>query len=484
MNLTPIILSGGAGTRLWPASRGAYPKPFMQIEGISLLERTLRRACRVSDGTVLTTTAKDFYFLTRDLYDECAPADCELHYLLEPVARNTAAAVITSALHLQAGQGDEAMALVLPADHLIEDADAFARAVETAREVAAQGQIVTFGIKPRHPETGFGYLRKGRALNGGGFALEAFVEKPDAQRAEEYVADGQHFWNAGIFLFRVGDLVSELETVAPELLAQARACLQDTDGESQPVILDQKSFAEMESISFDYAVMEKASRRAMVPVEFGWSDIGSWQAMGQVMGKAMDPSRENDADGNQVDADAVLVDVKNTIVRGGNRLVAALGVKDLVIVDTDDAVLVTHKQQAQNVGQVVAQLREAGREEATFHRTVHRPWGTYTVLEDKPTFKVKRLLVKPGEILSLQMHHQRSEHWTVVKGKARVVVGEKEFDLNINESTYVPVETKHRLANPFEENVEIIEVQCGDYLGEDDIVRFEDVYGRTGLLGK
>jgi mannose-1-phosphate guanylyltransferase/mannose-6-phosphate isomerase len=473
--LIPVILSGGAGTRLWPVSRQAYPKPFMTLaDGQTLLAKTLLRALRVATpgAPVLTVTGRDYYFLTRDAYaDRAEAAGRPLPFLLEPVGRNTAPAVLAAALLLQARHGDAATLLVLPADHLIRDLDAFAQAVEQASALAAAGHLVTFGIHPTEPETGFGYIQRGAPLAEGGFAVRAFVEKPELARARAYVDSGEYYWNSGMFCFRAGTLVAAAARHAPDLLAGARACLAALADDGRAALeLPVDAFGALPDISIDYAIMEKADRVAVVPGRFDWSDIGSWKAISE-----MDTP---DAAGNRLRGAAYVVDAENCYVDAGKRLVAAVGVRDLVIVDTGDAVLVSDREHAQQVKRVVEQLRAEKHEAATFHQTVHRPWGSYTVLEDAPDCKVKRLVVRPGQVLSLQYHHRRSEHWTVVHGTAKVRVGEAEFLLERNQSTYIPMGTQHRLENPTEQDIALIEVQCGDYFGEDDIVRLEDVYGR------
>ncbi|MEZ5442803.1 MAG: mannose-1-phosphate guanylyltransferase/mannose-6-phosphate isomerase [Lysobacterales bacterium] len=468
--LIPVILSGGAGTRLWPASRRLHPKPFLRLDdGETLLQKTVARARRVApDAPILTVTSQDHYFLTRDLYDaEPLAGDCR--FLLEPVARNTAPAVLAAALWAQAQIGPEARLLVLPADHLIEDLAGFADAVQAAETLAAAGQLVTFGVQPTRPETGYGYIQRGAAMEGG-FRIDRFVEKPDLATAEAYLASGEYYWNSGMFCFPVEALLAEAASSCPDVLAPLRACW-ETTAKAEPCRLDRDGFAAVPSISIDYAVMERAQARAVVPARFDWNDIGSWESLGTL--------GEGDAQGNRISGPAVLVASRNCYVRSTGRTIAAVGVEDLCIVDEGDAVLVTHRDHSQSVKQVVDQLREAGHAAVDVHQTVRRPWGSYTVLEDADDCKVKRLVVKPGQILSLQRHQRRSEHWTVVRGTARVRVGEETFDLQVNQSTYIPAGTLHRLENCTDQDTHLIEVQCGDYFGEDDIERFEDRYGRV-----
>lgn len=473
--LVPVILSGGAGTRLWPVSRSAYPKPFMRMgDGESLLRKTLDRALRLADGApVLTVTGRDYYFLTRDEYAQHPGADLDrLPFLLEPAGRNTAPAVVLAALYAREHVGAEATLLILPADHLIRDLDAFVADAKRAAALAQDGWLVTFGIRPTHPETGFGYVRMGEAIVGReGRQVGAFVEKPTREVAESYVASGDYVWNSGMFCFRADALLEVAAQVCPDVLAAAQACHAQATSHESPVEYAREAFLAQPDISIDYAIMERAPKVAVVPAAFDWSDIGSWKAISDL--------DEADGDGNRVRGQAIVVESENCYIQSDARMVAAVGVKDLVIVDTGDAVLVSHRERAQQVKLVVERLRAVNHAAASVHQTVHRPWGSYTVLEDADDCKVKRLTVKPGQVLSLQLHHRRSEHWTVVEGTAKVRVGEKEFLLSRNESTYIPMNTVHRLENPTDTDIHLIEVQCGDYFGEDDIVRLEDRYGRA-----
>jgi mannose-1-phosphate guanylyltransferase/mannose-6-phosphate isomerase len=472
--LIPVILSGGAGTRLWPVSREAHPKPFIVLpDGESLLQKTLLRAVALKPDSILTITNRDYFFITRDAYAEVALAPgIALDYLLEPAGRNTAPAIAAGALRLREQFGDEATMLVLPSDHLIRDFAAFADAVQAAAKLAGQGYLVTFGIPPTGAETGFGYIEadQSRKLGGAGLIVRRFVEKPSREKAEEYLASGRYYWNSGMFCFRVGEFLSELARCAPEVSDAVAAAWQATPRDQVPVAIDPESFGRIADISVDYAVMEKATRVAVVPGRFDWSDIGSWQALGDLV-----PA---DTAGNRVQGEAVLVDSKDCFVRSEDRLVAALGVQNLLVVDTPDALLVADRSRAQDVKSIVHRLKASGHPSARLHRTVHRPWGTYTVLEEGPRFKIKRIVVKPGASLSLQYHQRRSEHWVVVSGIAKVVNGEHEITIGADQSSYIPAGTAHRLANPGEVDCVMIEVQSGDYLGEDDIVRLEDHYGR------
>ncbi len=474
--IVPVILSGGAGTRLWPVSRSAYPKPFMRMgDGESLLYKTLDRALKLAtDGRVLTVTGRDYYFLTRDEYASHPDADLDhLPFLLEPTGRNTAPAVVLAALHALDEFGADATLLVLPADHLIRDLDAFAADTHRAAALAAEGWLVTFGIRPSHPETGFGYIRMGETVAGlEGREVAAFVEKPNRETAEHYVASGDYAWNSGMFCFRADALIATAAQTCPEVLAAARVCHASEVSHISPVEFAREAFLAQPDISIDYAIMERASSVAVVPASFDWSDIGSWKAVSDI-------DADTDAEGNRVQGQAILVESSNCYIQSDARMVAAVGVSNLVIIDTGDAVLVADRERAQQVKIVVDRLRASNHAAATFHKTVHRPWGSYTILEDADDCKVKRLTVKPGHVLSLQLHNKRSEHWTVVHGTAKVRIGENEFLLNANQSAYIPMNTVHRLENPTDQDIHLIEVQCGDYFGEDDIVRLEDRYGRV-----
>lgn len=472
--LIPVILSGGAGTRLWPVSREAHPKPFIALpDGQNLLQKTLLRAAALQPDAILTITNRDHFFITRDAYAEVIPdRRIALDYLLEPVGRNTAPAIAAGALHLRERFGEVATMLVLPSDHLISDVAGFAAAVRAAVGLAEQGYLVTFGITPAGPETGFGYIEadQERTLGGAGMMVRRFVEKPSRAKAEEYLASGRYYWNSGMFCFRVGDFLDELARCAPEVSQAVAAAWQATPRTEMPQVIDAASFARIADISVDFAVMEKAARVAVVPGRFDWSDIGSWQALGDLVAA--------DAAGNRVQGEAVLVDSKDCYVRSEDRLVATLGVHNLLVVDTPDALLVADRSRAQDVKSIAQGLKAGGHASARLHRTVHRPWGTYTVLEEGPRFKIKRIVVKPGASLSLQYHHRRSEHWVVVAGSARIMNGANEITLDVDQSSYIPAGVAHRLANPGEVDCVMIEVQSGDYLGEDDIVRLDDNYGR------
>jgi len=472
--LVPIILSGGAGTRLWPVSRRAHPKPFMELsDGQTLAEKTFLRARGVAgNAPIVTVTSRDYYFYTRDLYEGLGANHRQSLFLLEPTGRNTAPAIALAALYVHEHLGDEACLLVMPADHLIGDQRNFEAAVQEARGLAEQGFLVTFGMHPTHAETGYGYIRQGEALSmSGGYRVGSFVEKPDLDMAQQYLESGEYHWNSGMFCFSTGAILKALAKHAPDVLGAAQRVWRQLESHSSPVEFPLETFSRCPAISIDYAVMERADNCAVVVADFGWSDIGSWKAIAELY--------QSDASGNRIRGKAVMVDSRDCFVQGEKRLIAAVGVDNVVIVDTGDAVLVANRDNAQDVKQVVGQLTELDDDAAIYHQTVYRPWGSYTILEDADDCKVKRLVIKPGQVLSLQLHHRRAEHWTVVRGTAKVRLGDEEFLLHQNESTFIPVETLHRLENPGQEDVHLVEVQTGDYFGEDDIERFEDIYGRV-----
>jgi len=476
--IVPVILSGGAGTRLWPLSRESAPKPFMPLpDGDTLLGKTAHRAAVVPGARgIVTVTNRDYYFHTKDVYASLSDGESrESIYLLEPFGRNTAPAVALAAHVVRARYGEDAVMLVLPADHLIQDEAAFAAAVTRGAEIAADGKLVTFGIAPTLPETGFGYIECGDALGARAFAVKRFVEKPPLAKAQEYLAAGSYVWNSGIFAFTAKAILEACERYAPAVASSSRAAWQLLAARANDAMLeiDAATFATAPDVSIDYAIMEKAAVDAEVAVvrgDFDWSDVGSWQAVSELS--------EADADGNRGRGERVAIATKGTYVHSEDRVIATVGVEDLIIVDTPDAVLVAHRDHLQRVKEVVVELKARGHDAYKLHRTVTRPWGTYTVLEEGPGFKIKRIEVKPGGSLSLQLHHRRSEHWVVLRGTARVTSGESVFDLPHGESTFIPVETMHRLENRGSDLLAIIEVACGDYIEEDDIVRFDDKYGR------
>ena len=471
MSLIPTILCGGAGSRLWPVSRERHPKPFIRLaDGQSLLQKAFLRGAALADvQEVLTVTNRELYFKTEDEFNEVNKDKLATSFILEPFGRNTAAAIAAAALHVAATHGDDALMLVLAADHLIVDQQAFAAAVDAACVLARKGKLVTFGIRPDAPETGYGYLETD------GNTVVRFIEKPSLDKAREYLESGRFLWNSGMFCFSAAAMLRAMEAHCPDILTATKACMQRSrvaEGKRFTQLeLQADSFADVREESIDYAVMEKSSDVAVVPCDIGWSDIGSWTAIGNLTAA--------DAEGNRIEGEVLLHDVSNCYIQSRDRLVGAVGVDNLVIIDTPDALLVADRSRAQDVKHIYAKLKASGHEAHQLHRTVHRPWGTYTVLEDGPRFKIKRIEVKPGASLSLQMHHHRSEHWIVVSGMAKVVNGDQELFVNTNESTFIPAAHKHRLENPGVLDLVMIEVQSGEYLGEDDIVRFEDVYGRV-----
>jgi mannose-1-phosphate guanylyltransferase / mannose-6-phosphate isomerase len=473
MKLIPTILCGGAGSRLWPVSRELHPKPFIRLaDGQSLLQKAWLRGVTLPDvAETLTVTNRELVFKTEDEYREVAGTlynDLSNSFILEPFGRNTAPAVAVAALQVAASHGDKAILLVLAADHLITDQPAFAHAVAKAISLAAQGMLVTFGIQPETPETGYGYIEAD------GNKVVRFVEKPSLETAREYLESGKYLWNSGMFCFSAGAMLREMQLHCPEILAASRACLEQSrrvQGKGHVQIeLEPETFGRVPDDSIDYAVMEKSRNVAVVPCNIGWSDIGSWNAVGELTAP--------DAHGNRIAGEVMLHDVNNCYIQSNQRIVGAIGVDNLIVIDTPDAVLVADRSRAQDVKLLFARLKAQDHDTHRLHTTVHRPWGTYTVLEEGPRFKIKRIVVKPGGRLSLQMHHHRSEHWVVVSGMAKVVNGDQELFIYTDESTYIPAGHKHRLENPGVVDLVIIEVQSGEYLGEDDIVRFDDIYGR------
>lgn len=481
MDVIPVILSGGVGSRLWPVSREAHPKPFMTLpDGQNLIQKTFLRAAKLRNvKEVLTVTNREYLFKTEDEYRAVNTFKHAQGYILEPFGRNTTAAVALAALQLKDKFGPQAHMLVLSADHLIQNETAFAEAVDHAMHLSSQGLLVTFGIKPNYPETGFGYIEAnmGSRLDGG-FRVLRYVEKPDAETAQSYVAAGNYFWSSGMFCFQVATILEELQAHAPDVLAAVTASAGKSRLASSTdyscLTVDPVSFADVPDISVDYAVMERSQKVAVVPCDIGWSDIGSWNAVSHLT--------EEDPYGNRFEGEVISHNARNNYVNSESRLTALVGVEDLLVVDTDDAILIAHKDHSQDVKHIVAQLKSSGHTLHQIHRTVHRPWGTYTTLENGERFKIKRIVVKPGASLSLQMHYHRSEHWIVVSGMAVVVNDQEELMLNSNESTFIRAGHKHRLRNPGVIDLVLIEVQSGDYLGEDDIVRFEDNYGRVDAV--
>jgi mannose-1-phosphate guanylyltransferase/mannose-6-phosphate isomerase len=473
--ITPVILCGGSGTRLWPLSRSGYPKQFLVLSGTnSLFQQAVERvnglgASDIMVGDTLVVTNEEHRFLALDQLRELTSVSATL--LLEPVGRNTAPALTLAALQATA-RGDDPILVVTPADQTVTDGAAFAAALQTAVRAAATGDIVILGITPDKPETGYGYIK----ATGSAQALEvaAFAEKPDAATAQRYLQEGGYYWNSGMFVLKASTWLKALHKFRPDIAQATQAAWAGKTVDAQFVRPAKAAFEQVPGESIDYAVMEKCPGSdlalRMVPLSAGWSDLGAWDAVWQVAPR--------DANGNVAHGDAFLVDSRNTLVHASSRMVGTVGVSDLVIVETADAVLVADRAQSQNVKKVVAFLEQQKRGEHTLHRKVHRPWGWYDSIDEAERFKVKRIMVKPGASLSLQKHHHRAEHWIVVKGTAEVTCGDKTILLTENQSTYIPLGEVHRLANPGNIPLEIIEVQSGGYLGEDDIVRFEDNYGR------
>ena len=468
--LMPVVLSGGVGSRLWPVSRELFPKQFLPLVGsTSLLAQTLQRTAAIAEiGAPIVVCNDEHRFLVAEQLRQCAVQPAAI--VLEPVGRNTAPAVAVAAL--QALQIDPAaVLLVLPADHVIRQPEVFAEAVARGLPAAEAGHLVTFGIVPSAPETGYGYIQAGAEQANGALALQKFVEKPDLNTARAYVASGEYLWNSGMFLLRADAYLAELEAHAPLMLAAVRNALQKARTDLDFIRLDAAAFGACPSDSIDYAVMERTTKGAVVPLSCGWSDVGSWSALWDVEDKT--------AESNVINGDVLVHDVEASYIRSESRLVAAVGVSNVVVVETSDAVLIADKDRVQDVKHIVQALKKARRDEATMHKRVYRPWGSYESLVNANRFQVKRIIVNPGQQLSLQMHHHRAEHWIVVSGTARVTCGDKEFLLSEDESTYIPLGNRHRLANPGVIPLEMIEVQTGGYLGEDDIVRFQDIYGRS-----
>ena len=469
--LIPTILCGGAGSRLWPVSRELHPKPFIRLEdGQSLLQKAFLRGAQLPGvGHLITVTNRELYFKTEDEFREVSTNKVSASFILEPFGRNTAPAIAAAALQAAQMHGPDTILLVLAADHLIADQAAFEQAVIKAVELAQLGKLVTFGIQPQSPETGYGYIEFD------GNSVLRFIEKPSLGKAQEYLASGRFLWNSGMFCFAAGAMLEQMEQHCPAILVATRACIEKSRLSKGACLgqleLDANTFSNVPDDSIDYAVMEKSEQVAIVPCNIGWSDIGSWSALGD-----LDAA---DANGNRVQGEVMLHNTRNCVIQADGRLVGAVGVSNLIIVDTPDALLVADRAQAQDVKHIFTSLKAQGHEAHRLHRTVHRPWGTYTVLEEGPGFKIKRIEVKPGASLSLQMHHHRSEHWVVVSGQAEVVNGENEIYLSTNQSTYIAAGHRHRLRNSAQTPCVIIEVQTGNYLGEDDIVRFQDRYGRV-----
>ena len=484
-------MSGGSGSRLWPQSRSLYPKQFLPlVNDQTMLQNTLSRLDgldSVSDPLVIAN--EEHRFLVAEQIRQMGRQASAI--ILEPVGKNTAPAVALAAMKAQAlSEEKDPLLLVLAADHVIQNVQAFHQAIKTALPAARDGMLVTFGIVPTHPETGYGYIKGGKQLTGNGeiaakplelkthnsslttiYSVEKFVEKPDLETAQGYLASGDYYWNSGMFLFKASRYLEELNKFRPDILQACEKAMAVESTDLDFVRLDEAAFHACPDESIDYAVMEKTSDAVVVPLDAGWSDVGSWTSLADIC--------EKDDSGNAFQGDVMLQDTRNTYVRSEKKLIAAVGVENLVITESDDAILVAHKDRVQDVKKIVDRLKEENRSEAKLHRKVYRPWGAYDSIDMGDRFQVKRITVKPGAQLSLQMHHHRAEHWIVVKGTAVVTNGDQEILLTENQSTYIPIGVVHRLENPGKFDLELIEVQSGGYLGEDDIVRFEDTYGRA-----
>jgi mannose-1-phosphate guanylyltransferase/mannose-6-phosphate isomerase len=470
-----LVLAGGSGTRLWPLSRKNYPKQFLKLNSDrSLLQQTVERLLRVyspEDIVVMTNNKYKFHVLS----DMNALSDSKhlppvSNMILEPAGRNTAPAIALGIKYCleRLGCKEDEVLFICPSDHIIRPVDKFAGYIRLSEEIAQKGQIVTFGIKPTRPETGYGYIKAGKpvSLQAGRpdsryFKVEKFTEKPDVKRAREYVSEGNYFWNSGMFAFSIGTMKKEFGKHAPGIKKMLDMSFDELIS----------NFRDMPDISIDYAVAEKSNKIAILPLDLYWNDIGSWDSLYDVVDK--------DEMGNVRMGDTISIDTKDTLVISSKRLISTIGIEDCLIIDTDDAVLVAKKGETQKVREIVNKLKTDNRKEALEHLTTYRPWGSYTVLEEGERYKIKRIVVNPGERLSLQMHYHRSEHWVVVRGAAKVTIGDKDVHIHENESAYVPKSTLHRLENPGKVPLEMIEVQNGEYVGEDDIVRLDDVYGRT-----
>lgn len=471
-------MAGGAGSRLWPLSRSMYPKQFLNIVGEqTMIQDTVSRLNNLDTSSPVVICNNEHRFLVAEQLQQINKNGS---IILEPVGRNTAPAIALAAIRaFELNKNADELLLVLAADHIIQDVKAFEKAVSQAEQFAKAGNLVTFGIVADSPETGYGYIKRGdkvfdKARNDGqgqAFKVERFVEKPDKEKAEKYIGSGEYYWNSGMFLFKASRYLEELEKYFPEILKCCKESLSRAETDLDFLRIDEESFSKCPSESIDYAVMEKTTDAVVVPLDAGWSDIGSWSAILEVS--------DTDENGNCIKADAILEDSRNCLVHGDERLIAVLGLDDIIVVDTKDAILVANKNKVPNVKKIVESLKSANREEWKIHREVYRPWGKYDSIDNGSRYQVKRITVNPGAKLSVQMHYHRAEHWVVVSGTASVTNGDKTFLVSENESTYIPIGQIHALENPGKVPLELIEVQTGSYLGEDDIVRLEDNYGRA-----
>ena len=469
--ITPVIIAGGSGSRLWPLSRSLYPKQFLALtSNQTMLQETVNRLTGIQANKPLLICNEEHRFIVAEQMRELGQSS---DIILEPVGRNTAPAIALAAevANAQSAENDPLL-LILAADHVIKDKTAFTLAVEQAIPLANQGKLVTFGIVPSEAHTGYGYIKRGNSVaNSNNYEISRFVEKPDAETAAQYIASGEYYWNSGMFLFKASRYLEELEKYRPDIAAACKKSLENTQQDNDFIRLDQEAFKKCPEDSIDYAVMEKTQDAMVVPLDAGWNDIGAWSALWEVS--------DRDEQGNSVFGDAILQGTQNSLIHGGERLIATVGLDNIVIVDTKDALLVADKNKVQDVKKIVEQLKSEKRSEYKLHREVYRPWGKYDSIDNGERYQVKRITVNPGEKLSIQMHHHRAEHWIVVSGTAKVTNGDKTFLVTENESTYIPIGAIHALENPGRLPLEMIEVQSGSYLGEDDIVRFEDRYGRS-----
>ncbi|BCA96052.1 mannose-1-phosphate guanylyltransferase/mannose-6-phosphate isomerase [Legionella antarctica] len=470
IQIIPTILSGGEGTRLWPVSRLSHPKPFIKLQdGYSLLQKNFQKAYDLkSTKEIITVTNQDFFFKTLDNYSELNKTNKELSFILEPYPCNTCSAILTAAFFIAKKYNMNALLLVLPADHLVENQSSFEEAVKIATDLATQDRLVTFGIKPDKPQTAYGYIEVS------GSEVLGFIEKPSYDKAVEYLKSDNYLWNSGMFCFKTGIILEEAQKHCPELYQATKNCFESSriisSEDYNKVTLDIETYKLIDNASIDYAILEKSNNIATVPCDIGWKDLGSWDNVADLI-----PA---DNSGNQIDAEVILNNVSNSYIKSDHRIIAALGINNLMIIDTSDALLVADKNEAQNIKIIYEQLKKVNHKTYKDQSIEHRPWGSYSILDEGKGFKIKHIQVNPKASLSLQMHHHRSEHWVVVQGKAKANLDGIDVYINPNESLYVPIGKKHKLENPYDELLILIEVQCGSYLAEDDIVRFDDLYGR------